>query len=91
MGNNSLVPDICWLPLNIAIFLPFFKAVIPCGAWSVKGLTLGFGSGLDLMDCEIKLRVGFCAYGESACKFFLSLSYCPSSLSLSNKKICKNK
>ena len=62
------------------------------GAWaaqSVEPLTLGFGSGHNLMVCSIEPRVRFCAVGLG---FFVSLSLCPSptrmhalSLSLSQK------
>ena len=45
---------------------------------SVKGLTLGFGSGRDLTVCEFEPHVGLCTDRAEPAWDSLSLSLCPS-------------
>ena len=78
---------------SISLFLNDLKMSAcggACGALSVKHLTLGFGSGHDLMVHEFEFHLGLCA-GLSACLgFSFSHSLCPSpALKISKQKLKK--
>ena len=77
------------------------KFMIRWDAWVVQWVkppALGFGSGCDLMGCEIELCIRFCTLQE-VCLKFLPLSFpclfsslvCSFSLSKINKQIFKKK
>ena len=59
----------------------FSEQTLARDAWvaqSVKHLTLGFGSGHDLMVCGFEPRVGLCVDSSEPAWDYLLLSLCPS-------------
>ena len=65
---------------NVTVTFHLSPKMMCRGAWvvpSVECPTLGFGSGHDLMACELEPHIGLCADRSGACLgFSLSISPC---------------